>query len=139
VPITVTVVDTWLPITAVVDIDAPGCDVDLSGGAVTCTQTALGLGTTSLPDPYVVFTTSAVFSGTLTNVAVVTATDGITDTNLADNMSEMVIVPIAQGTHHTVYSPLIVGGVPPSTATNGWDGKRVAARSPAPAVPPRKR
>ena len=109
-PITATVVDTWTPVTAVVGVDAPGCSVDLGGGVITCTRSSIGLGSVLLPDPSLVFTTSAAYWGTLTNVATVTTTGDIADTNLANNVSDPVVVALIEIDSHIVYLPLVLNG-----------------------------
>ena len=75
-PVTATIVDTWTPATAVVGVDAPGCNTaDWVAGVITCTRSL------SQEAAYsdVVLATSIVYSGTLTNVANVTTTGGIVD------------------------------------------------------------
>jgi uncharacterized repeat protein (TIGR01451 family)/CSLREA domain-containing protein len=106
-PVTATVVDTWTPIAAVIGVDAPGCETDLAGGVVTCTRAGLGLGSVLLPDPYLVFTTSTAFSGTLVNTASITTTGGIVDGNPANNVSAPVAVSVARGGSYTLYLPLV--------------------------------
>lgn len=107
-PVTATVVDTWTPVNAVVGVDAPNCAVDLAGGVVTCTHTNLGMGSAVVPAPYLVFTTSAAFSGLLTNTASVSPVGGIGDLNPADNVSDPVVVTITPGGGFSLYLPLIL-------------------------------
>jgi CSLREA domain-containing protein/uncharacterized repeat protein (TIGR01451 family) len=109
-PITATVIDTWTPVTAIVGVEAPGCSVNLGGGVITCTRSNIGLGSVLLPDPGVVFTTDAGYQGTLTNVATVTITGGIVDTNLANNVSEPVVVALMPNDSHPVYLPIVLNG-----------------------------
>jgi len=80
VPVTATVVDTWTPVTAVVGVDAPGCDTtNWAAGVITCTQKSLGPGSVYLPNPYLVLTSSADFSGILINTASITTTGSVMD------------------------------------------------------------
>ncbi|MCP4539357.1 MAG: DNRLRE domain-containing protein [Chloroflexi bacterium] len=107
-PVTATVVDAWTPITAVVGVDAPGCDTtNWAAGVVTCTRTNLGQGTAYLPDPYLTLTTNSTFSGTLTNTASITPTGGIVDANPSNNVTAPVIVTVTRGLD-TVYLPLVL-------------------------------
>jgi hypothetical protein len=106
-PVTAIVVDTWTPVGAVVGAAAPGCAIDLAGGAITCTRTNVGMGSVLLPDPYIVFTTSWAFSGTLTNSASVTTTLGIVDDDPANNVSGPIAVTITRGDVYSNYLPLI--------------------------------
>lgn len=106
-PVTATVVDAWTPITAVVGVDAPGCDTtSWATGVITCTQMIPSPGSAYLPDPYLVLTTSATFSGTLTNTASVTTTGGTVDTNPSNNVADPVAVTVTIE-RYTVYLPLV--------------------------------
>ena len=107
-PVSAMLVDTWTPVSAVVGVDAPGCAVDLRGGAITCTHASLGIGSIQLPDPYVIMTASAAFSGTLTNTASVTPTGGVTDSAPANNVSAPVAVSIRNSNRFVIHLPLIV-------------------------------
>jgi hypothetical protein len=91
-------VDAWTPITAVLGVYVPDCDVNLSGGVITCIHTALVLGTAYLPAPYLVFTTSATYSGTVSNAAVVTPTGHVTDNNTSNNNTGSVDITVAIAT-----------------------------------------
>jgi len=106
-PVTATVVDQWVPPAAVAGVHAPGCDVDLAAGVITCTRTALALGSAYLPDPYLVFTTSDAFSGTLSNTAVVTPADGVIETDAYNNSSGPVEVTVRR-TRYFIYLPLVL-------------------------------
>jgi uncharacterized repeat protein (TIGR01451 family) len=106
-PITATVVDTWTPVGAVVGAAAPGCAIDLAGGAITCTRTNVVIGSVLLPDPYIVFTTSPAFSGTLTNSATVTTT-GIVDDDPTNNSSTPINTTITWSDGYREYLPLIL-------------------------------
>jgi multiple sugar transport system substrate-binding protein len=105
--VTATVVDRWTPLEAVVGVHAPGCNVDLVEGVITCTHTALTVGTAYLPDPYLVFTTSDTFAGTLTNTAVVTPAGGVAESEPYNNGSGPVEVTI-RGEGHRIYLPLVL-------------------------------
>jgi hypothetical protein len=108
-PVTATLVDTWMPVAAVVGVDAPGCQVDLPAGVITCTQAELGLGSVHLPDPYLVLTTSATYSGTLTNMAVVTPTGSVTDPEPGNNSSAPVEVAVrTEEERYSIYLPLVL-------------------------------
>jgi hypothetical protein len=61
-----------------------------------------------LPDPYLVFTTSTTFSGTLVNTASITTTGGVTDTSPANNVSDPVIVTVARRDSYSLYLPLVL-------------------------------
>jgi len=102
-PVTATVVDTWSPVNAVVAVEAPGCAVDL-GGVITCTQANLGIGSATVPAPHIVFTTSATFSGTLTNSAHVSPIGDVVDINPDNDVAGPVAVTV-------------VSHEPPPTAT----------------------
>ena len=69
--------------------------------------TNLELESAFLPDPYLVFTTSAAFSGTLTNTARVTPTGGITDTNSNNNIAGPVVISITSRDGWTLYLPFV--------------------------------
>lgn len=116
-PVAVSVKYTWSPTQAVVGVEAPGCSVNLSGGVITCSHTGLGLGTVLVPDPHVVFATSAAFSGVLTHVAVVDPMEGVTDGHLADNESRLT-VRVLGGGGHGLCLPLLLRSAPP--ASNQW-------------------
>jgi len=105
-PVTAVVVDSWSPAGAVVGIDAPGCAIDRAGGVITCTRSNLGTGTVLLPDPYVVFTTGTVFSGTLTNTASVTTTGGVVDSDPGNNVSAPVLITVKSPYVYTLFLPL---------------------------------
>ncbi|MCP4363504.1 MAG: DUF11 domain-containing protein, partial [Chloroflexi bacterium] len=102
--VTATVVDSWTPPEAVAGVDAPGCEVNLGGGVITCTQTNLVPGTpTRLP---FTFTTSAVFTGTLTNTARISHTDVLHDYFPENNSSD----PITVNVLYTPPSIFVNGG-----------------------------
>ena len=107
-PVTATVVDAWTPITAVVGIDAPGCDTtNWAAGVITCVQASLSQGTAYLPAPYLVFTSSTTFSGTLINAASITTTGGIVDTNPDNNVADPVAVTVSSE-FYNIYLPLVL-------------------------------
>jgi len=107
-PVTATVVDTWSPIQAVIGAEAPGCAIDLRGGVITCTHSSLDLGSVQLPAPYVILTTSAAFSGTLTNTASVTPTGGVVDIAPANNVGAPVVVNVSSGARYIIQLPLFM-------------------------------
>jgi uncharacterized repeat protein (TIGR01451 family) len=107
-PVTATVVDTWTPVTAMVGVDAPGCDTtNWAAGVITCTKMSLSQGTAYLPDPYLVLTTSTAFSGTLTNTASITTTGGIVDLKPDNNIADPVVVTVSKG-FYSIYLPLVM-------------------------------
>ena len=106
-PVTATVLDMWTPVEAVAEVYAPGCVVNLAVGEITCIRKNLGTGSALLPSPYLVFTTSGTFSGTLENSASVTTASGITDTNPDNNIVGPVVVAITSRDSWTLYLPVV--------------------------------
>ena len=80
----------------------------MRGGVITCTHPGLGIGSVKLPDPYVILTASAAFSGTLTNTASVTPTGGVTDIAPGNNVSDPVVVSISNDNRTLIHLPLVV-------------------------------
>jgi uncharacterized repeat protein (TIGR01451 family) len=108
-PVAAALVDTWTPVTAVVGVHAPGCEVDVPRGTITCTHAGLGLESVHLPDPHLVLTTNAAYSGTLTNRAVVTPTGGVADPEPRDNSAAPVEVTVRGGeVGYVVYLPIVI-------------------------------
>ncbi len=83
-PVTATVVDGWTPITAAVGVrPAPGCEVDLPGGVLTCTVANLVSGRPV--SRTLVLTTSESYAGALSNTALITPTGDVTEVDPENN------------------------------------------------------
>lgn len=93
-PISATVVDTWSPTAAVIGVDAPNCTVNLGAGTATCTVQNLGVESRAVPDPHIVLTTSATYSGALSNSATVSVLGGVTDLNPGNDSAGSVVVNV---------------------------------------------
>jgi uncharacterized membrane protein len=117
-PITATVVDTWSPPSAVVAARAPNCTVDLVTGTAICQVVNLGLGSTVVPAPHLVLTTSGSFSGTLINVAQVSPNGGIIDLTPGNDTSPTVFVNVVAPPSHGV-------SLSPDDAKSGAAGQSV--------------
>jgi len=101
-PVTSRVVDTWSPVEAVVQVDAPAfCQVDMDAGKIECiidnTATTIGQ-----PFP-IVLTTAANFIGTLTNSVTVEPVGEVVDP-VPDNNYASLTVDVG----YIIYLPLVV-------------------------------
>jgi hypothetical protein len=118
-PVTATVIDAWSPVAAVVNVHAPGCDVNLVGGIVTCTLTSI----TSASPAHLMLavTTSSAYSGTLNNSASVAPTGGVVDLIPSNDVAGPVVVTVTIGTGAPgdVYEDDDTCGAAKTVATDG--------------------
>lgn len=77
-PVTATLVHTWNPPAAVSGAVAPGCQVDLAAGAITCLRPNLAAGRVQ-PELTLTLTTHPAFSGTFVASTTITLPAGLTD------------------------------------------------------------